>query len=120
MKSEYHSWDWLDQEQKRDNIQMGVRALSHRSNKSLLELIHMPQKDFMDGYIAGWRAIREAEQIPSIPAYSVVAGETPYRAGVIQGVRDARAFAPSKSNSAAAAIDDLFDRALRRAIREIG
>jgi hypothetical protein len=68
-------------------------------------------REFKDGYIAGWRWIRGNDDLPTIPACSVPAGETAYRAGVIRGVHDA-----CESPEAAAArsedVDSILDRAL--------
>jgi hypothetical protein len=67
----------------------------------------MPHKAFKDGYVSGWRSIRGGAQIPNFPAFSVAVGQTPYQAGVIQGIKDA-------ATHTATTIDDLFDRALQR------
>jgi hypothetical protein len=55
-----------------------------------------------------------AEEPPQVPTYSPETGE-PYRAGVVQGIRDA-GFVPqsASSESEAAPVDGWLDRALRR------
>jgi hypothetical protein len=46
-------------------------------------------REFKDGYIAGWRWIRGNDDLPTIPACSIQAGEMAYRVGLIRGVLDA-------------------------------
>ena len=48
----------------------------------------MPQRTFGDGYLAGWRWVRGDDQVPIVPACSVSEGEVPFRAGVMDGLRD--------------------------------
>ena len=48
----------------------------------------MPQRSFGDGYLAGWRWVRGDDQVPTVPTCSVSEGEAPFRAGVMDGLRD--------------------------------
>jgi hypothetical protein len=61
----------------------------------------------------GWQSIRADEQPPDFPVFQVQEGETPYRAGITLGVRDAVASVAKKTGSDRW-IDDWFDNALRR------
>jgi len=54
----------------------------------------MPHAEFRSGYIAGWQSIKGGEQPTAFPMTHVPDGETPYRAGVALGVRDAIASIP--------------------------
>ena len=69
----------------------------------------MPQKAFKNGYVMGWRSVRGSAQFPEFPVYSVAAGQSPYQAGVVHGIKDAA------TSGTETTIDDLIDRALRRA-----
>jgi hypothetical protein len=62
-------------------------------------LTPMPHTTFKKGYIAAWQAIRGNDPVPTIPTHHVPAGQTPYRAGVARGVRDALAFTSSTSRA---------------------
>jgi hypothetical protein len=73
----------------------------------------MPERDFKDGYIAGWRWIRGNDEVPTIPASSIPPGETAYRAGVMCGARDACDL-PEASAMKSEDIDSILDRALNR------
>jgi hypothetical protein len=73
----------------------------------------MPHTEFRNGYVAGWQSIKGREQPTAFPIFLVPDGETPYRAGVALGVRDAIASIAEKA-STEPSIDDWFDDALRR------
>jgi hypothetical protein len=45
---------------------------------------------FRDGYIAGWRSVRGADENPDVPACPVQTGMSMYLVGFSRGVRDAR------------------------------
>jgi hypothetical protein len=77
----------------------------------------MPQGVFRDGYMAGWQWIRGHDEVPAIPVYSVSEDETPYRAGVLKGVRDACA-SPRKPVTKSEQIENWLDRALHRGHQE--
>jgi hypothetical protein len=76
-------------------------------------LLRMPHTEFQNGYVAGWQSIRADEQPPDFPVFQVPEGETPYRAGIALGVRDAIASIAKKRGSDRW-IDDWLDHALRR------
>jgi hypothetical protein len=78
-----------------------------------ITLLRMPQTEFQNGYIAGWQSIRADEQPPDFPVFQVQEGETPYRAGITLGVRDAVASIAKKTGNDRW-MDDWFDNALRR------
>jgi hypothetical protein len=73
----------------------------------------MPQRAFSDGYIAGWQWIRGNDEAPTIPVYSASKGETPFRTGVMKGLRDACA-SPRKLVTNSEQIEDWLGRALQR------
>jgi hypothetical protein len=73
----------------------------------------MPKIAFRNGYLAAWHWIRGTESAPD-PTPPVSISETPYRAGVAQGVLDA-ASTPAKSDRDAA-LDQWLDGALRRGL----
>jgi hypothetical protein len=73
----------------------------------------MSPTEFRNGYIAGWQSIRAGEQPAAFPVFQVREGETPYRAGIAFGVRDAIASIAKKRGSDRW-IDDWFENALRR------
>jgi hypothetical protein len=73
----------------------------------------MPHTEFRNGYIAGWKSIKGREQPNVFPMTRVPEGETPYRAGVAAGVREAVASLAEKAGTEPS-IDDWFDDALRR------
>jgi hypothetical protein len=75
--------------------------------------VAIPHTEFRNGYLAGWRSIKGREQPTAFPMYHVPDGETPYRAGVALGVRDAFASIAEKAG-AEHSIDDWIDEALRR------
>jgi hypothetical protein len=54
----------------------------------------MSHTEFRNGYLAGWESIKGREQPTAFPMTYVPDGETPYRAGVASGVRDAVASIP--------------------------
>jgi hypothetical protein len=79
----------------------------------------MPQRTLGDGYLAGWRWVRGDDQVPTVPAYSesegsVSEGEAPYRAGVVNGLRDGCVSREKPVATNSEQIDDWFDRALHR------
>jgi hypothetical protein len=67
-------------------------------------------QEFEDGYIAGWKWIRGNDDLPTIPASSVPAGETAYRAGVIRRVLDA--CSSPEGTARPEDVDSILDRAL--------
>ena len=71
----------------------------------------MQERAFKDGYIAGWKWIRGNDDVPTIPACSIPAGETAYWAGVMLGVRDA-CDSPEGAAENSEDIDSILDRAL--------
>jgi hypothetical protein len=73
----------------------------------------MPYTEFQNGYVAGWQSIRGRDQPSDFPVFQVPEGETPYRAGIAIGVRDAVASLAKKTGTELS-IDDWFDDALRR------
>jgi hypothetical protein len=73
----------------------------------------MSHTEFRNGYIAGWQSIRAGEEPTAFPTFDVPDGQTPYRAGIALGVRDAIASIAKKAGSDRW-IDDWFDNALRR------
>jgi hypothetical protein len=73
----------------------------------------MPHAEFRCGYIAGWQSIKGREQPATFPVFHVSDGETPYRAGIAFGIRDAVASLAKKAGTERS-IDDWFDDALRR------
>jgi hypothetical protein len=73
----------------------------------------MPHAEFRNGYIAGWQSVKGREQPNAFPMFHVPDGETPYRAGVALGVRDAVTSIAEKAGTEPS-IDDWFDDALRR------
>jgi hypothetical protein len=73
----------------------------------------MPHTEFRNGYVAGWQSIKGREQPSDFPIFHVPDGETPYRAGIALGVRDAVASLAKKAGTDRW-IDDWFDNALRR------
>jgi hypothetical protein len=75
----------------------------------------MSHAEFQSGYMAGWQSIKSREQPTAFPMFHVPEGETPYRAGVALGVRDAVASIAEKAG-AEPSIDDWFDDALRRQV----
>jgi hypothetical protein len=79
--------------------------------------INMPHFAFRNGYFAGWCSIKGSEPIPNMPPCIIPPGEAPFRAGLSQGVRDALASATSTEEDAAAAIDQLLERAIRRSLK---
>jgi hypothetical protein len=72
----------------------------------------MSHTEFQNGYLAGWQSIRASEQPSDFPAFQIREGETPYRAGIALGVRDAVASIAKRAG--ARGIDDWFENALRR------
>ena len=79
----------------------------------------MPQRTLGDGYLAGWRWVRGDDQVPTVPAYSesegsVSEGEAPYRAGVVNGLRDGCVSRQKPAATNSEQIEDWFDRALHR------
>src|ERR1700751_2559568 len=48
----------------------------------------MPERTFREGCLAGWRWVRGDDQVPIVPACSVSKGEAPFRAAVMDGLRD--------------------------------
>jgi hypothetical protein len=74
----------------------------------------MPHRAFRDGYIAGWQWIRGEDEVPAAPPYSAGPGETPYREGVMKGVRDACAL-PPKPITKSEQIESWLGRALQEA-----
>ena len=68
-------------------------------------------REFKDGYIAGWRWIGENDDLPTIPACAVRAGDTAYRAGVMRGV-----YGACDLTEAAAARSENVDSVLHRAL----
>jgi hypothetical protein len=73
----------------------------------------MPHTEFRNGYIVGWQSVKGREQPTAFPMFHVPDGETPYRAGVAMGVRDAVTSIAEKPGTEPS-IDDWFDDALRR------
>jgi hypothetical protein len=73
----------------------------------------MPHSEFRNGYVAGWQSIRGREPTTVVPMFYVTDGETPYRAGIALGVRDALA-SIAKRASTDPSIDDWLDNALWR------
>jgi hypothetical protein len=73
----------------------------------------MPHTEFRNGYVAGWQSIRADDQPVAFPVFQVREGETPYRAGIAFGVRDAIASIAVKPDTQPS-IDDWLDQALRR------
>jgi hypothetical protein len=71
----------------------------------------MPQRTFVEGYLAGWRWVRGNDQVPTVPVYSVSEGEAPFRAGVINGLRDG---CTSRPKPVATNSEHWFDRGLHR------
>jgi hypothetical protein len=76
-------------------------------------LARMPYAEFQNGYVAGWQSIRGRDQPSDFPGFQVPEGETPYRAGIAIGVRDAVASLAKKTGTELS-IEDWFDDALRR------
>jgi hypothetical protein len=74
--------------------------------------LRMPHTEFRNGYVAGWQSIKGREPTPAFPMFHVPDGETPYRAGIALGVRDAVASIAKRAG--ARGIDDWFENALRR------
>jgi hypothetical protein len=75
----------------------------------------MPRNSFRKGYIDGWSSIRGDEPAPPVPAYSAEPGKSPYRVGVVRGVKDACAKAHSKPMaSGSGGTDAWLESALRR------
>jgi hypothetical protein len=73
----------------------------------------MPQRAFHDGYLAGWQWIRGDDDAPAIPVYCASEDETPYRAGILKGIRDACA-SPQKSVTNCEQMKNWLGRALQR------
>ena|ERR1700722_10647650 len=92
----------------------GVSQQSHSAASTIMvRLLRMPQTEFQNGYVAGWQSIRGRDQPSDLPDFHVPDGETPYRAGIALGVRDAVASIAKKRGSDRW-IDEWFDNALRR------
>ena len=80
----------------------------------------MPQRAFGDGYLAGWRWVRGDDQVPTVPAYSVSEGEAPFRAGVMDGLRDGCTSRQNPVATNSESIENWFDRALHRGRITVG
>jgi hypothetical protein len=76
-------------------------------------MLRISHTEFRNGYVAGWQSIRGRAQPTSFPTFLVPEGETPYRAGIASGVRDAVASIAEKAGTEPS-IDDWLDNALRR------
>jgi hypothetical protein len=48
------------------------------------------QEAFREGYIAGWRSARVADENPDVPSCPAAVGMSMYLVGFSRGVRDAR------------------------------
>jgi hypothetical protein len=48
------------------------------------------QEAFREGYIAGWRSAKGADENPDVPSCPAAAGMSMYLVGFSRGVRDAR------------------------------
>jgi hypothetical protein len=73
----------------------------------------MAERAFKDGYIAGWRWIRGNNDVPTVPASSIPAGETAYRTGIVFGIRDACDLS-DKSDTKSEDINSILGRALNQ------
>jgi hypothetical protein len=74
---------------------LGLRAVDHDA--------------FHDGYIAGWRSVRGAEENPDVPACPVLCGMSMYLVGFSRGVRDARVVQFPNSRPPSARRNDLHE-----------
>lgn len=77
-------------------------------------LLRMPHTEFRKGYVAGWQSVRGRDQPSDFPVFQVQEGETPYRAGIALGIRDAVASIITMKQGTEPSIADWLDNALRR------
>jgi hypothetical protein len=73
----------------------------------------MPDNAFKRGYIAGWRSVRDKDEIAAVPLRPASEVETAFRAGIARGVSDAIA-RTAQEREAESSVDAFLDRALRR------
>jgi hypothetical protein len=77
-------------------------------------MLRMPHTEFRNGYVAGWQSIRGRDRPTAFPMFHVPEGETPYRAGIASGVRDAIVASIPEKAGTEPSIEDWLDDALRR------